>query len=328
MKIMLTGGSGFIGSYVLRFLVEAGYHVNVLVRDPSKLSVNNNNLVKVLKGDINSIESVNKAIKGCDTVIHLAALVSSSAQNLSDFYESNLQGTKNILIAAEINNIKKFVFTSSLSAHSFLKQQIINEESLIDPEKYFSTYAETKSKAEKLVMEYSNRGISCIIIYPARIFGIGPLTDSNGAAKAISLYLKNRLPFLINRGEQYASWTFVEDAARGIISAAVSCLNNERFILGGENRTLSEVYKMADLITGKKHLKINLKSKTALSLASLLELKAKLTKSFPLITREWLAFVLESQKFSSEKAITKLNYKITPLYKALEKTIYWLKTLQ
>jgi len=328
MKILLTGGSGFIGSYVLRFLVEAGYHVNVLVRDPSKLLVNNNRLIKVFHGNINSIESVNKPIEGCDTVIHLAALVSSTAQNQSDFYESNLHGTRNLLIASEKHEVKKFVFTSSLSAHSFINNKIINEESLIEPDKYFSSYAESKSRAEKLVMEYSKRGLSYIIIYPARVFGIGPLTDSNGAAKAISLYLKNRLPFLIDRGEQYASWTFVEDAARGIISAAVGSLNNEIFILGGENRTLAEVYKIADLITVKKHLKINLKSKTALSLASLLKLKAKLTKSPPLITREWLEFILESQKFSSEKAMTKLNYKITPLYQALEKTIAWLKTLQ
>jgi len=102
---------------------------------------------------------------------------------------------------------------------------------------------------------------------------------------------------------------------------------NQRYILGGENKTLADVYRLADKISGKKHLKVNLKNKTALRLASVLEFNAKLMRKKPIITREWLSFVLDSYKISSEKAITELNYKITPIETALEKTIKWLKTL-
>jgi nucleoside-diphosphate-sugar epimerase len=327
MKILLTGASGFIGRYVLKLLIENGHDINVLVRDPSKLICKNNRGIKVFKGNINDYDSVFKSMEDCVIVIHLAALVSSSAKYPSDFYRSNLQGTRNMLTAAEKNKTKKFIFTSSLSAHAFSHNAILNEDAIIKSEKYFSKYAETKGRAEELVMEYSKKGLSYIIIYPARVFGIGPLTDSNGASKALSLYLKNKLPFLIDHGNQYASWTFVEDAAKGIVSAALSSISNERFILGGENKTLDEVYRMADNITGKKHLKINLKSKTALSIASILEFKARLIKKQPLITREWLSFVLESQKVSSHKAETQLNYKITPFNQSLEKTIGWLNTL-
>jgi nucleoside-diphosphate-sugar epimerase len=327
MKILLTGGNGFIGGYVLRFLIEKELHVNVLVRDSSKLIKLNNYFINVYKGDINDCDSVNKAIEGCNIVIHLAAFVSSSIKN-ADFYKSNIQGTKNLLKAAEQNKVKRFIFASSLSAHSFQNHQIINENSLVDREKYFSQYAESKAKAEKLVEEYSKRGISYIIIYPTRVFGIGSLTDANGAAKAISLYLKNKLPFLIDHGQQFASWVYVEDVAKGIISAALSNISNERFILGGENRTLAEVYRMVDNISDKNHLKIILRFKTALFIASLLELLARITRKPPLITREWLSFVLESQKVSSRKAIEKLNYEITPLNKSLKITIGWLQSLQ
>jgi len=84
---------------------------------------------------------------------------------------------------------------------------------------------------------------------------------------------------------------------------------------------------MADKLSGKKHFKIYLKNKTALSLASVLEFQAKLIGKKPLITREWLTFVLDSYKISSEKAIAELNYEITPIETAIEKTINWLKTL-
>jgi nucleoside-diphosphate-sugar epimerase len=327
MRILLTGGSGLIGSYVLKFLLEAGQQVNVLVRDLSKLQNRNQTNLNVFTGNIIDSKSVDESIKDCDIVIHLAALVRATTENPSEFSSTNVNGALNLLKAAEKNKIKKFIFVSSLAGHEFLPHPIISESSLTEPMQYFSEYAESKGEAEKLVLEYSKSGLPYIIIYPTRVFGIGPLTDANGATKAINLYLKNRLPFLIDRGEQYSSWAFVEDVARGIILAANSNVFNQRYILGGENKTLVDVYRIADKISGKKHLKIYLKNKTALSLASVLELQAKLIRKKPIITREWLSFVLDSYKISSEKAIAELNYKITPIETALEKTITWLKSL-
>lgn len=185
------------------------------------------------------------------------------------------------------------------------------------PERFFSLYAETKARAEELVLEYALNGLPSVIVYPARVFGIGPLTDANGATKAISLYLRNKLPFLVEGGKQYSSWAFVDDVARGIISAAACGASRQRYFLGGENRTLAEVYRMADEISGRNHLRISLKNTTALLIASALELHARLCRRKPLITREWLVYIMESQKISSAKAIAELHYTITPLETAL-----------
>ena len=327
MKILLTGGTGFIGRYVLTFLLEEDHIVNALVRDPSKLIISSHFNLNVITGELNDLGCVNESIKECDVVIHLAALVSVDEKIPSEFYETNLRGTLNLLAAAKKNCVKKFVFSSSLAAHEFLGHQIITEKSLTEPLEYFSKYAETKAKAERLVVEYSKFGLPYIIIYPTRVFGIGPLADSNGATKAIALYLKNKLPFLIDKGNQYSSWAFVEDVAKGITSAATSNVCNKRYILGGENRTLADVYKVADQISGKYHFKISLSNKTALAIAMVIEFMAKLTRKKPIITREWLSFILESFKLSSGKATSDLNYKITPIETALNKTIVWLKSL-
>jgi dihydroflavonol-4-reductase/farnesol dehydrogenase len=323
MKILLTGATGFIGSYVLKFLLEKGLHVNALVRDPSKLIVHPG--LKKFTGDITSIEDINNSIDGCDIVIHLAALVRASARDNSDFSKINFTGTENLLKAALHNNVKKFIFTSSMSAHSYGSRLIINEESLFKSKFYFSEYARSKAQAENLVIEYSKKGLPYIIIYPTRVFGIGPLTDANGATKAVCFYLKNKLPFLIAGGQQYSNWVFVENVAEGIIAAALSNIINEKYILGGENKTLADIYGIADNISGKKHLKINIGNKTALLLASVIELYSKLMRKHPLITKEWLKFVLEDVKVSSEKAINVLNYRITPIEEALERTIKWLR---
>lgn len=327
MKIMLTGGTGFIGSYVLRFLLEAGFKVNAHVRDSSKLALKNHSALRIFEGDINDLKTVNDSLSDCDVAIHLAALVRTKANNPNEFIETNYKGTENLLLASKQNGVKKFVFTSSLSAHSVIPSSFVTEESLRKPEKYFSEYAETKGKAEELVVNFGSNGLPYVIIYPQRLFGIGPLTDANGATKALRLYMKNKLPFLINSGNQFASWAFVEDVARGIISAAIKNVYNQKYIIGGENKTLSDVYKMADKISGKEHLKINLKSSRALSLASVIEKLAKFLRKNPFITREWLNYILDSQRVSSQKAIIELNYKITPLETALEKTINWLKIL-
>ena len=113
-----------------------------------------------------------------------------------------------------------------------LSSRIINEESLIKPKKYFSEYAESKAKAEELVLEYSKSVFSYIILYPTRVFGIGPLTDANGATNAISLYAKNKFPFVIDGGKQFSSWAFAEDVAMGIVNAVNNSVFNEKYILG------------------------------------------------------------------------------------------------
>lgn len=327
MRILLTGANGFIGSYVLKYLLERGQQVNILVRNASKKIYRNDFNLKIFYGDINNPEAVNEAITGCDIVIHLAALVRSTANDPSEFYNTNVRGTENLLNTALRNGIQRFIFTSSLAAHDLINGSVISEEFLIKPNNYFSKYAESKARAEELVIENSKFGLSHIIIYPCRVFGIGPLTDANGATKAIYLYLKNKLPFLIDQGEQYSSWSFVEDVARGIVMATNSNISNQNYILGGENKTLADVYSTVDSISSKKHLRIYLKNTTALSLASTLELLAKILGKHPIITRDWLNFVLESRKVSSQKAIKDLNYKITPIEIALEKTIRWLQTL-
>jgi nucleoside-diphosphate-sugar epimerase len=327
MKVMLTGGTGFIGSYVLRFLLEEGHKVNVLVRESSKLALKNHSALKIFEGNIIDLNIVNNSLSGCDVVIHLAALVRAKADDPNEFYDTNFKATENLLIASKQNDVKKFVFTSSLSAHSIIPGSFITEESLRKPKRYFSKYAETKGLAEDLVISYGKEGLPYVIIYPQRMFGIGPLTDANGATKALHLYLKNRLPFLINSGNQFASWSFVDDVARGIVSAAIKNVYNERFMLGGENKTLYDVYKMADTISKKNHLKLNIKSNVALTLASVIEAASKLLGKDPLITREWLGYILDSQKVSSEKAIKELEYKITPLENAIAKTVQWLQNL-
>ncbi|MEJ2196538.1 MAG: NAD-dependent epimerase/dehydratase family protein, partial [Ignavibacteriaceae bacterium] len=81
MKIMLTGGGGFIGSYVLQYLLEAGHQVNVLVRTPSKLVNPSHTNLNVFEGNILDSKSVDESIKYCDIIIHLAALVSATALN-------------------------------------------------------------------------------------------------------------------------------------------------------------------------------------------------------------------------------------------------------
>ncbi|MBE0572943.1 MAG: NAD-dependent epimerase/dehydratase family protein [Ignavibacteriaceae bacterium] len=327
MKIMLTGGTGFIGSYVLRFLLEDKHQVNVLVRNSIKLNIANHPSLKIFEGNLNNLNVINNSLSGCDVVIHLAARVSAATDNPEEYFSSNFVGTENLLMASKQNKVKKFVFTSSLSAHSIIPDSLVSEESLRKPEKYFSKYAETKGKAEDLVINYGNKGLPYIIIYPQRMFGIGPLNDANGATKALRLYLKNKLPFLIDSGNQFASWSFVDDVASGIVSAATKDIFNQRYILGGENETLANVYKMADEICSKTHLKIKLKRSTALSLISMIVFASKLLGKNPIITKEWLNYVLESQKISSEKAMRELNYKITPLNTALKKTVNWLKTL-
>ncbi len=324
MNVLLTGATGFIGSYVLRLLLEKKIQVSLIVRNAAKLNRVRTKHLQVFRGSITDKSTVDTAVRGCDSIVHLAALVRSSSDYPSEFFDVNVTGTVNLLESAAQHRVKKFIFTSSLAAHEIKKRELIDEECILKAKNYFSDYAESKAIAEEEVIKHGEKGMAYIILYPQRLFGIGPLNDANGATKAISLYLRNRLPFLIEGGKQYSSWSFVEDVAGGIVSSLETNTANDEFILGGENKTLLDVFKLADQITGKKHLRLNVSKRLALSIAGLIEFQSKIFKNKPLINRKWLNYVVESYQHSSQKAIEKIGYKITPFERALSNTVNWL----
>jgi len=178
MKIIVTGGAGFIGKHLVEFLITKG--INVTIFDNFSNSKKNsitylkNQGVKIIEGDITKIRDIVNAVKDQDMVIHLAAKISveESIENPSETFYINVDGTKNVLIACKKNHIKKMIVSSSAAVYGESLPNIkLTEKSETHP---ISPYGESKIMMEyeikKLVEKYN---VNCIILRFFNIFGIG-----------------------------------------------------------------------------------------------------------------------------------------------------------
>ena len=320
MSILITGATGFIGSYVVKKLIKEKQQIKLFVRNPGKIYHSINNNVKICKGNLTDLQSVYKAVEGCEIVLHLGAVATKWERDPEIYFNVNYIGTKNILDACLENNVRKIVYTSTpLSPNIKLKAKVSLKE--------LPVYVKSKLRSEQLADSYLNKGLDISIVYPTRVFGPGKLNDANSATQVIDKYLKNKFPFIINGGKNKANWVYVEDVADGIIKTARDGKLGKRYILGGENVDDNFLFNLLDEITCKKHLRINLHYAVALGIAYGFDITSSILPVKPLITSSWLRALIENNEASIDETINDLDYKTTPLKDSLKKTIEWLNKL-
>ena len=164
MKILVTGGSGFIGTNLVTDLLKAGH--SVIIYDKVKSEIHPD---LCLIADVRDRERLNKALQGVDVVYHLAAEHRDDVRPVSLYYDVNVGGAKNVIDAVNRNNIKKIIFTSSVAVYG-LNNGEPNEESPVKP---FNDYSKSKYQSEKLFNDWVKDGNSkcLVIVRPVVIFG-------------------------------------------------------------------------------------------------------------------------------------------------------------
>ncbi len=313
--ILLTGASGFIGSNVLRLLLEdRNFHVRVLVRSPIPGRLGLSQII----GDIGDRKAIREASAGADVIIHLAACARMWPRYPNEFLDVNVDGTRNILDATKERSSTRIIFASSMSI--FQPMGILQDESMLTyREQQITPYALSKFKAEILVNSARERGSDIVTIYPTRVFGPGPRTDANAATVALLRYRHGYLP-LIEGGVQISNWAFVKDVAAGIVSAAINERPSDRYILGGVNRTLAQILEILRGISGGGFRPFHVSQYTAMKIAQYEGWRSKLFHAKPLVTPEWLETILEDTSLDVGKAARELHYRITPIEAAMRET--------
>lgn len=321
MAILITGASGFIGSYVVKKLIEEKQSVKLFVREPSRINFSSTNGFEICKGNLTDKESVYNAVEGCETVLHLGAIATKWERKPAVYYDVNLNGTKNIFDACIKYNVNKVVYTST-PLSPVLKN---NSKSRVSglPE-----YVKSKLFSEQLADLYINKGLDISIVYPTRVFGLGKLNDANSATQVIDKYLRNKFPFIVNGRMSKANWAFVEDVAEGIILTAKNGKKGKRYVLGGENINDNLLFDLLDEISKEKHLRLNLPYAAALGIAYAFDFTSAIIPYKPLITSQWLKALCANNAVVLDESIHDLGYQITPLKDALERTVSWLRNNQ
>jgi len=320
IRVLVTGASGFIGRKLSLTLAEMGYEVVALCRDVNHPFLIQHRNIQFIKGDVLDPLSLEKAMKGCFQVYHTAAMAKMWCKNEEDFYDVNVIGTRNVLACALKLDIDRVVHTSTCGVWGPTLNLPVSEN---DPRAvgFPISYERTKYLAELEVKEFVKKGLDVVIVNPSRVYGEGPITDSNTVSKMVTGYMNGTWHFIPGDGKSIANYAFVDDVVNGHISAMQNGRNGERYILGGEDISFNGFFGVLREITGRKrHLyKIPVSIIKAYSMIEFL--KNKLFNLTPFFLPEFADRLKCNQQYSSNKAIMELNYQITPFAIGLSKTV-------
>jgi nucleoside-diphosphate-sugar epimerase len=323
--VFVTGATGFIGTKLVNELVRKGHSVRALSRSTSNRSGLDNEKIEIVQGDILDPESLARGIQGCSQVYHLAAYAKNWAPDKKVFFEMNVIGMRNVFEAAKTANVERMVFTSTIVTFGPTKPGVVGDETMPRSTQHFYTeYEETKAIAEREALNFASRKFPVVLVNPTRVYGPGKMTEGNSVSLMIDQYDRGKVPVLLNGGVNVGNYVYVDDLVRGHILAMEKGNVGERYILGGENVSLKQVYRTVDEVSGKRHFQMSLPPSLAMVYAKEEKLKAEWLGLYPQITPGWVETFLQDWVYSCGKAERELGYTITPFKEGVRATYEWL----
>lgn len=325
MAIFITGGTGFIGRKLIERLSLGDEALHLLVRSQSSLTgLENNVKIHFFYGDVTEKNSVLEGMKGCDKVYHLAAYARNWSFDENQYSKVNVTGAINVFEAALKSGLQKVVFTSSCVTLGPSSDGIVTEKDWRKRDHFYTEYEKSKYLAELEAIKFVEKGLNLVMVNPTRVYGPGLLTEANSVTRIAQQYLEGKFPLILNRGREIANYAFVENVVSGQILAMEKGRTGERYLLGGDNISLKNLFALLDEITQTKHLQINVPPKVARFVAWIEEKIANLFRKYPVISLDWVDTFLQNWKYSCEKAEKELGYKYLPLREGLKITCDWI----
>ncbi|MBS7612407.1 SDR family oxidoreductase [Candidatus Bathyarchaeota archaeon] len=258
MKVLITGGAGFIGSHLADALIDMGYEVRVF----DNLSVGSRKdlegLDAFIYGDVRDRDAVFEALRGVDAVVHLASLTSveESVRKPLEYHEVNVTGTLNVLDACVKAGVEKFVFSSSASVYGEPSELPVREDSPTNP---LSPYAASKLAAEHYVNVYHRvYGLNTVVFRLFNVYGCGqPLNEYSGViARFLSRVRRGEPPIIYGDGLQTRDFIYIDDVVDAFILALNADVSAETFnIAYGKPTTINELANVMLKLSGMETLK-------------------------------------------------------------------------
>ncbi len=321
MTTLVTGATGFVGSAVARLLLDEGRAVRVLTRSNAD-SRNIDGLdVERVTGDLTDAASLKAAVAGCDALYHVAADYRLWIPKPEEIYAANVEGTRNLMLAALEAGIPRIVYTSSVAALGLSKDGTPAREDLpVGLGDMVGHYKRSKYLAEEAVREMVVAdGLPAVIVNPSTPIGARDIKPTP-TGRIIVDFVNGRMPAYVDTG---LNLVHVEDCARGHLLAFERGTVGERYILGGENMTLREILIVLGRITGRAAPGLRLPNRLLMPFAYTAEGWARLTGSDTRLTVDSLKMARKMMFFSSDKASRALGYTTRPAEEALKDAVTW-----
>ena len=314
--IFITGATGFLGSYIVKYALSQGYHnITCLKRSNSKMDLIGAAADQVtwVEGDLFSYELLRESLLNVDFIIHSAAMISFVKSEFENMRKVNVEGTSNLLNAAlEIGRLKQFLHVSSVAAFGRSeKRTVINEQCDFENTKMDTGYGHTKHLSDLEVFRAGEEGLPISFIHPSMIMGAG---DWNvGTSRLIQTVAKGLHYYPMGS----SGFVDVRDVAKMSIRILKQGYKNERLLCCGESMPIKSMIELICKNLNCKEPKRKL-NKTLIAIAWRGEwLRSKLLGRKPLITKETLLTSSTGFEFDNSKSIRDLDF----VYRSLNKTI-------
>jgi farnesol dehydrogenase len=306
VRVLVTGGSGYLGSAIVRALARAGHEPIAFARHAAAAGLPG----RAIDGDIRDTPSVTAAAQGVDAIVHTAALVAVWRQDPSEFDAINVGGLQSVLAAARAQHVPRVVYTSS-----FLALPPADSPHALTA----NHYQRTKVAARDIARRAAAEGLSVVSLYPGVVYGPGPATDGNLVARLMRDHLAGRLPGAIG-AEHVWSYSFVEDVADAHVAAIARREPAREYAVGGVNAPQQAIYDFLRERRGRPvPRRIPYGVATAAGLAA--EAVAAIAKRPPALTRGVVEIFRHDWPLDSGAAQRDLGLQIRPLADGLDATL-------
>jgi dihydroflavonol-4-reductase len=322
MRALVTGATGFVGAAVARALLREGWEVRALARKGSDRRNLRSIAVEIVEGDLADAVSLQRALAGCEGLFHVAADYRLGAFDPAPLYQTNVEGTRNILNAAREAGVRRVVYTSSVATIGIPKDGSPGTESspatLAD---MIGHYKRSKFLAEDVAREAARAGIAVVIVNPSTPVGPGDIKPTPTGQMVFDA-AAGRMPAYVDTG---LNIVHVDDVASGHLMAFHRGRVGERYILGGQDMTLREILVEIARLTGRKPPNVRLPGAVVMPLAYVAEAFARVTGRSTRITVEGVRMARKRMFFSSAKAVEELGYQWRAPTLAFADAITWFR---
>ncbi|MFQ5678253.1 MAG: hopanoid-associated sugar epimerase [Gemmatimonadota bacterium] len=323
-RAFLTGGTGFIGAHVARALLGRGAAVRCLVRPESRRDNLDGLGVEAVEGDLTDYRSLREAVEGCDAVFHCAADYRLWAPDPSELYRTNVQGTRNVLRAAAESGIESVVHTSSVGALGLTRDGTPADETTpVRLSSLIGHYKRSKFLAERVVEEWTRRGLRVFLVNPAAPVGELDIKPTP-TGRVIVDFLNGRIPAYVDTGLNVVD---VHDVAEGHLLAAERGRPGRRYILGNRNLTLRQILEILSAATGLPRPRLRLPHWAPLLYAAAEGARARRAGRPPRVTLEGVRMARKRMYFDSGRAVRELGLPQSPVEEAVGRAVEWFRRI-
>lgn len=321
MKVLVTGANGHIGANVCRELLQQGHSVRAFVRKSADMQGLAGLDIEIAQGDVMDVSALIAAAKGCDAIIHLAAVYKTIAKTPEEIVAPAVEGSKNVFAAAKQAGIKRIVYTSSIASIGFSDSPDHMRTGDDWNDDAQNPYYIAKTQSEKVAQQLSyDYDIELIVLCPALVLGAYDyrITPSNQLVRD-----------LVNgKGQTYRggmNLVDVRDVASAHVAALTKGVNRKRYVIGGSNVEVKKVGAILTRLTGVKPMHLATPRWFTLGMASMIEHSCKLLGAKPPLTRDLVYEVVERYGYY-DCSETYTTFDITPrsTEEALKASLEWL----